>query len=338
MADQAALFSPGPGLTRGPGRQALLRDGEDGAYYASWYPVCLSRDVAVGQVIGTAFLGGRIAIFRGTDGAVSVVSAYCPHMGADLSGGRVVGERLQCPMHHWEFAASGRCLSVACDDPVPPGARLHRFPVTERWGIVFAFNGAEPLWPINGFSVPDEQILFEPAVAILPCEGWIFAANTPDMQHIKALHGFDFKGAPTPPLEWTDWGHRYRLQCVLPNGWEIDWRLGVDGTSIFMQEGTIDGHWHCVVNAYGAPKPGEMASHAFLGAHQGDGSPAQRASALERLARWSDYFMQQVSDDYRILSAIKYRRGLLTRSDRQAAEFLDFLGRYPRQKPPTDLM
>ena len=91
-------------------RKPLPADGEDGLYYQSWYPVALSNEVAPGAVIGRAFLGGKVAIFRTEGGDVSVVSAFCPHLGADLSIGRVVNDTLRCAFHHWQYDLGGRCV------------------------------------------------------------------------------------------------------------------------------------------------------------------------------------------------------------------------------------
>ena len=72
-----------------PASRALLdavpAEGENGLFSMSWYPICLSADVVAGQVIGCDFLDGRVIVMRAQDGIVQVMSAYCPHMGADLS-------------------------------------------------------------------------------------------------------------------------------------------------------------------------------------------------------------------------------------------------------------
>ena len=76
-------------------------EGEDDIFRQSWYPICLSRDLAIGGVRGEDFLGGRIAVYRTGDGEARVMSAFCPHLGADLGRGEVVEDRLRCPFHKW---------------------------------------------------------------------------------------------------------------------------------------------------------------------------------------------------------------------------------------------
>ena len=74
-------------------------EGEDGLFSQSWFPVCLSTEVPVGTIIGRDFLDGRVIVYRGQDGVARIQSAYCPHLGADLWVGKLVGDRVQCTFH-----------------------------------------------------------------------------------------------------------------------------------------------------------------------------------------------------------------------------------------------
>ena len=69
----------------------MPRQGSDG-YDQTWYPIVLSREVGIGQVVASEFLDGRVIVYRGESGRVAVLSAYCRHLGADLSLGTVVGD------------------------------------------------------------------------------------------------------------------------------------------------------------------------------------------------------------------------------------------------------
>jgi phenylpropionate dioxygenase-like ring-hydroxylating dioxygenase large terminal subunit len=60
-----------------------------------WYPLALSSELDQGQVLGRDFLSGRVVLYRTTDGKAHVLSAYCRHLGADLSVGTVVGDELR---------------------------------------------------------------------------------------------------------------------------------------------------------------------------------------------------------------------------------------------------
>ena len=52
--------------------------------------------------------GYELVVFRGVSGAVYVLDAFCPHLGANLGiGGEVINdcgqECIKCPFHGWTF-------------------------------------------------------------------------------------------------------------------------------------------------------------------------------------------------------------------------------------------
>ena len=51
---------------------------------------------------------------------VSIVDAYCPHLGANLGvGGHVRGNCIECPFHGWRFdGETGQCVSIPYTDKV----------------------------------------------------------------------------------------------------------------------------------------------------------------------------------------------------------------------------
>ena len=89
----------------------------------SWYPLCRSSELKPRQILKRKAFGDSWAVFRTERGQLGAVQAQCIHMGADLSRGRVVGERLQCPLHEWEYNASGVCEHIPAESVVPARAR-----------------------------------------------------------------------------------------------------------------------------------------------------------------------------------------------------------------------
>ncbi len=304
-------------------------EGEDGLFRQSWYPICLSSEVPKGEVIGRGFLDGRIVVFRGEDGIAHVMSAYCPHVGADLGVGKVVGNNVQCAFHHWEYDGTGQCVKTGIGDPAPKAACLFKFPSVERWGIVWAFNGEEPLFELPHLGYEEDEMLWgnytlpEP----LKCDPWIFAANTPDMQHLKAVHGVKFDTEdPHDIIEWDDWGLEYPVSATHQGGVRLEWRLGLRGTGFFWRTGTFNGFWCAAVTGFGIPYPGV---HTLYGAYIILRGPGED----ERLATMKGVSERTIGEDKEILNTIHYRHGILTAGDRTLAKYLDMVRNFPRAHP-----
>ena len=88
-----------------------------------WFFVCKSRDLKVGKIKPFSIHGHRLAVFRGKNGQVNALDAYCPHMGTDLTIGKVVDNTIRCYFHHWRFDAGGKCVDIPClksRDNYPP--------------------------------------------------------------------------------------------------------------------------------------------------------------------------------------------------------------------------
>ncbi|NQV78951.1 MAG: Rieske 2Fe-2S domain-containing protein [Alphaproteobacteria bacterium] len=308
-------------------------EGENGLFRQSWYPMCLSSEVAPGTVIGKPFLDGRVAIFRGQNGQVRVVSSYCPHVGADLSIGDVVGDNLRCAFHHWEYDQTGQCVKTGIGDAPPKGACLFNFPSEERFGIVWAFNGETPLFELPQLShSEDEMLIGNYRFGPLNCDPWVFAANTPDMQHLKAVHGVKFATEdPHDIIEWEEWGLQYRVQALHQGGIPLDWKLGLRGSSFFWREGTYD-NWYCAaVTGFGLPRAG---THEVLGAYmvlKGEGAE-ERFNIVKGISE------RTIGEDEEILNTIHYRPGTLTEGDKTLAKYLQFLRRYPMAHPSAEFI
>lgn len=331
MIDPAGTNS----LARARGTASPLRQGEDGLFQQTWYPICLSSEVERGQVIGRDFLDGRVVVFRGEDGIVSVTSAYCPHLGADLACGKVTGNAIQCAFHRWEFDRAGTCLRTGVGDPAPRVAQLFAFPTCERYGIVWVFNGAEPLWPLPDFDRPDSELSCHTySMPAYSCDGWVISCNTPDMQHIKVVHGFNFHGAdPHDLVEWKQWSHSYPLEATFGKDIEVDWRVGIHGTTIYQQQGMVGDWWLGIIVGMSSPRPGSTVPFGCIVLEKGDGSEARDRLNKER-ALWAEAYGKQIaSEDAAILNTIRFRPGTLTRADRTLAKFLDFVRGYPRAHP-----
>jgi nitrite reductase/ring-hydroxylating ferredoxin subunit len=81
---------------------------------ADWHPILPSHALGAGErLVATRALGQDLVAWRSAAGVVQVWRDRCPHRGVRLSLGRIIGGRLSCAYHGWEFAAdTGRCTLV----------------------------------------------------------------------------------------------------------------------------------------------------------------------------------------------------------------------------------
>ncbi|MDX6740953.1 Rieske 2Fe-2S domain-containing protein [Actinocorallia sp. A-T 12471] len=164
-----------------------------------WFAVARAEEVAVGQVRPAHYFGKDLAVFRTVTGEARVVDAYCPHLGANLAiGGRVEGQLIECPFHAWRYdGVSGRCVDVPYTDAEPsPKAKVHAYPVIERFGLIFAWHHlgkADPYIPMPEMAEFDDAEWSDPVFHEFKfatcCQE--MAENNADYVHFKYVHGME---------------------------------------------------------------------------------------------------------------------------------------------------
>ena len=313
----------------------LPREGEGGLFSQSWFPICLATNVAPGQVRGYPFLDGRVVVLRTANGVAQVLSAYCPHLGADLSLGTVIDDTVRCAFHHWRYDRGGRCVATGPGDPPPPNARLFRFPTEERYGLIWAFNGVEPLFGIPGFGVPDEELIWktEQYRIDFAIDPWVVCCNTPDVQHIRVVHRIAFDSAdPGASAEWTPYSMFFDANGTHAHGERINFRVGIVGTSVFCQSGDYLGRWFGFNSPMCILAPGRTRLYLTVAVRKDEPDAERYLDEMMELER------RVVSEDEDILQTIRFRPGTLTAADRTLARFFDYLRRYPRAHPAREFI
>jgi len=118
------------------------------------------------------------------------MAAHCSHMGADLGCGTVAGESIQCPFHHWKYGVDGVCRHIPGTNSIPAFARQASYPVEERHGYVFFFNGPEALFPLPFFfgANPENFSAGKVFTYVSDCNWFTNAAHGFDTQHFDAVH------------------------------------------------------------------------------------------------------------------------------------------------------
>ena len=121
-------------------------------YPNGWFGLMRSDDLAVGATQSINAIGQHFALFRGEEGKVHVLDAYCPHLGANLGvGAKVVGNCVECPFHGWQYdGESGMCTNIPYSSgKIPSYAKVKVWPSLENNGYIMVWHDAEgrdPSW------------------------------------------------------------------------------------------------------------------------------------------------------------------------------------------------
>ncbi|MGB3298370.1 MAG: aromatic ring-hydroxylating dioxygenase subunit alpha [Phormidesmis sp.] len=155
-----------------------------------WYIACSSSSLTNKSIQSFDLCGQRIAVFRGEDGIVRSLDAYCPHMGTDLGIGDVVGNQARCFFHHWAFDGAGQCKDIPCQAQIPSGARLQSYATAEKYGFIWVYP--EAVAPVD---VPEfdelkghEVIAQADQTLARKCHHHICMMNGIDVQHLQTVH------------------------------------------------------------------------------------------------------------------------------------------------------
>jgi phenylpropionate dioxygenase-like ring-hydroxylating dioxygenase large terminal subunit len=316
-------------------RKPMLKEGEDGLFTQSWFVVCPSSELKQGEVIGRGFLDGRVAIYRGENGTAQVLSAYCPHLGADVSNGFVVGNNLQCPFHFWEYDQSGKAVRTAIGDKPPPKACLFHFPTVERWGLIWAFNGEKPLWQLPDLPYPDDELYVTTLeVRSFEADPWVGCCNTLDLHHFLVLHKLKMRQQELrdEDIRWSEYSVTYDLQALHWDDIPVDYRFGIFGTTLFYQETLLGGKWFTALAAQAMPRPGYSTPYGVFATRKGKDLDESKAINHYSMTLEKDFYEQ----DNRALTGIHFREGMLLKRDRTLVKFLDHMKRQPRAHPSRD--
>lgn len=144
-----------------------------------WIPILESRKIGVNEIKSVLCLGVELAVVRGASGQVTVLDAFCPHLGANFAVGGTVHQQtdlkdnscqqdcIRCPFHGWSFRLTdGQCTNIPyekgkwknvcnvsknfvkmCVEPV--NAKVKLWPSIEINGYIFVWHnvdGEKPSW------------------------------------------------------------------------------------------------------------------------------------------------------------------------------------------------
>ena len=284
----------------------------------SWYVALRSERLRPGERVGADLFNRRLVLWRDKAGRPHAFDADCPHLGADLSEGKVAGNVLRCAFHGWCIDARGQSVGR-------PERRTRSYPVQERWGLVWVFNGAEPTFELPDmpggpdmsgegrvwrFRLPRQRIRCHPHLVI---------GNGLDAVHFETLHGFDLSEEPTFRISDP---HRVSLRIRgRPRSKRMRWLTGTTRRDLRATFTAVGGSI-----AWATVEEPERFHVLFTGRTDPEGACiTQTVVFLHRLR--PDYVAQAFAafymllvDDHRILDTLRFSRNF-TEDDAHMAAF-----------------
>ena len=220
--------------------------------------------------------GKKFLAFRDEQGELFVTSAHCPHMGAGLVSGSVLSQRhskdsrtkIVCPFHKWEFdAPTGHCTHIpyAESRSTPPWAKLNCFPVAERHGLAFFFNGPRALFPLPFFhdENPDDFISIRETLVQQDAPWYLVPANAFDLAHFANVHGRT--PISRPRYDQYDRGARVVIDYhVTGDTWEDRVIRRLKGNRAQLDFTVWAGNFCLAVSSFGQPGPKQVKNRMLI--------------------------------------------------------------------------
>jgi len=161
-----------------------------------WYYLFPARELKAGSVRPFQICGQEIVVFRGENGELGALDAYCPHMGTHLGKGKVVGNNLRCFFHHWEFSKSGICAKIPCQTEIPEKIKVPNYTICEKYQAIWIYPQTTSQHQLASFAeLPDDEkvVIKFGKFYHRTCHHHVTMINGIDPQHLKTVHNLDIE-------------------------------------------------------------------------------------------------------------------------------------------------
>jgi phenylpropionate dioxygenase-like ring-hydroxylating dioxygenase large terminal subunit len=159
-----------------------------------WWVAATSAEVGR-KPLARRLLDRNVVLFRRESGTVIALEDRCPHRGAPLSRGRVLGDVIACAYHGFRFDGTGRCTHIPTQHHIPSTMATAAWPTIEYGPFVWIWMGdarqADPakLPQINWSTDPAHMRFARYTVKRFD---WVaLHENFMDLPHIFFLHNMD---------------------------------------------------------------------------------------------------------------------------------------------------
>jgi len=169
-----------------------------GNYARGWHVVLFSQELAVGEIKKLSYFERDFIVFRGEDGKVGALDAFCPHLGAHLGGvgSKVIGNTVRCPFHGWQYNDTGECVHIPNASKIPEKAKhaLDSWTIMEKCGFIAIWHDPENGAP--DYELPDipnwgdeDWGEWQFKRSRIPTQGREIIENIADKAHFAFVHG-----------------------------------------------------------------------------------------------------------------------------------------------------
>jgi phenylpropionate dioxygenase-like ring-hydroxylating dioxygenase large terminal subunit len=197
-----------------------------------WYAVAKSVQVKPGKPHAVKALGRNLVLWRDKAGALKCLEDYCPHRGARLSRGEVLGDHIACRYHGVTLDGSGTIVRVPAmpDCPLEGRRPVESFPVAESADAIFVYfasaahPGPQPLALPEEFSSPEWSAIL--CVSPWACNYRYALDNLADPMHGSYLHANSFTlafGAKQDTMRIEKNANGFIVARVGQQGENFDW-------------------------------------------------------------------------------------------------------------------
>ena len=179
-----------------------------------WYVVMDSTQVR-GKPVGVVRMGEKLVFWRDSSGKVNCLRDKCVHRGVQLSKGKVIGDRIQCPFHGLEYDSSGKVTVIPANSrntPVPDRFQVSGYPTYEAHSFIWIWwgeNSPSDLPPPRFFTDIDDSLSYGRAYDHWNAHYSRVIENQLDAAHLPFVHNNTIgRGNRTivdrPLLQWLD--------------------------------------------------------------------------------------------------------------------------------------
>lgn len=157
-----------------------------------WYWALPAKQLKKGKIKAINLMNRELVLYRGQNGKITALDAYCPHMGAHLAQGRVEGNQIRCFFHRWRFNEEGNCTEIPCLNKLPnTPISIRNWPVAERYQMIWVWIGNTS--PTHDVPCVPELSDQDVHVAlgnrfIKNCHPNVVMINAIDEQHFRSVH------------------------------------------------------------------------------------------------------------------------------------------------------